>query len=138
MQGGNPYFFTETDDIRRNKPIQTCLFSNCHAQVANFTSSFHFSTDWRVLRIQGVLQLLSDLAAHLVGKSELQFRKHLFVEDRPHNLVVELLLTLAATLAPVLDIEEPEVQRYEVVNRVAAAGDLLHRGRVVGKAAQLS
>ena len=40
VQGENPYFFTETDDIRRNKPSQTGLFSNCHAQVANFTSSF--------------------------------------------------------------------------------------------------
>ena len=34
VQGGNPYFLTETTDIRRNKPIQTCLFINCHAEVA--------------------------------------------------------------------------------------------------------
>lgn len=91
------------------------------------------------LRIKGVLQLLADLLAHLVGKAELQLREHLLVENRPHQLIVEVALafTLAALLPPVLDIEEAEVQRYEVVNGVATAGDLRHRGRVVGKAAQL-
>lgn len=41
VQGGNPYFFTETADTRRIKPIQTCLFPICHAQVANFTTTLH-------------------------------------------------------------------------------------------------
>ena len=90
------------------------------------------------LRIQGVLQLLADMLAHLVGKAELQLGEHLLVEKRPHDLVVELHLALAATLPPILDIEESEVHRYEVVYRVAAADDLRHRGRTVGKAAQLS
>lgn len=90
------------------------------------------------LRIQGVLQLLADLLAHLVGKPELQLGEHLLVEKRPHDLVVELHLTFAATLAPVLDIEEAEVHRYEVVYRIAAAGDLRLGVGIVGKAEQLS
>lgn len=85
-----------------------------------------------------MLQLLADLLAHLVGKAELQLGEHLLVKKWPHDLVVELHLALAATLPPVLDIEESEVHWYEVVYRVAAAGDLCHRGRTVGKAAQLS
>lgn len=89
------------------------------------------------LRIQGVIQLLADLAAHLVGKAVLQLGEHLLVEDRPHYLVVELHLALAPALAPVLDVEETQVERDEVVYRVAAAGDLRHRDRAVGKAAQL-
>ncbi len=96
------------------------------------------SKDWRVSWIQSLLQLLADLLAHLVGKAELQLGEHLLVKKWPHDLVVELHLALAATLPPVLDIEESEVHRYEVVNRVTAAGDLRHRGRTVGKAAQLS
>ena len=90
----------------------------------------------KFLRVKGVLQLLADGAAHLVGKAELQLREYLLGEDRPHYLVVEVTAVTDTyafglddrhtLLAAVLNVKEPEVQRDEVLYRVAGAGDLRH------------
>lgn len=69
-----------------------------------------------------------------------QFRKHLLVEDRPYDFVVQVALSLASFsfLAAVLDVEEAEVQWQEIVNAVAFRRYLYRWHGVVGKCSQFS
>ena len=71
------------------------------------------------LSLQGLFELGAELLAHLVGQAVLQTGEDALVEDGPHQLVVEVVLSLATmalalAVPAVLDVEEAQVQRYEV------------------------
>ena len=90
-----------------------------------------------------MFELGAELLAHLVGQAVLQTGEDALVEDGPHQLVVEVVLSLATmalalAVPAVLDVEEAQVQRYEVVDGVASLGDLGDGRRMVGKCLQLS
>lgn len=97
----------------------------------------------RGLSLQGVFELGADGLADFVGQAVFQFGEDALVDDGPHQLVVEVALSLSApslalAVPAVLDVEEAQMQGYEVVDGIASLGNLGDGCRVVGKGLQLS
>ena len=97
----------------------------------------------RGLSLQGVFELVADGLADFVGQAVFEFGEDTLVDDGPHQLVVEVALSLSApslalAVPAVLDVEEAQVQGYEVVDGIASTGNLGDGCRMVGKCLQLS
>lgn len=99
--------------------------------------------EWKQLSLQGVFELGADGLAHFVGQAVFEFGEDALVDNGPHQLVVEVALSLSApslalAVSAVLDVEEAQMQGYEVVDGIASPGNLGDGCRMVCKGLQLS